>query len=137
MLERDRALMVGSTDTAPTILVFDDDDTWRTALKDHLEREGFRVVGVARTEWAFSAIDLYRPAVVVIDNQMPGPTVGLELLPAMRQRWPELPIVMMTAFGGRITADEALRRGATAYFDKPFRVADLVGAIRQHIGDNP
>ncbi|MGH7341033.1 MAG: response regulator [Candidatus Rokuibacteriota bacterium] len=51
---------------------------------------------------------------VVLDNQMPGPAIGLELLPVMRERWPELPIVMMTAFGGRLTADEALRRGATA-----------------------
>jgi DNA-binding NtrC family response regulator len=121
-------------EVTPTVLVVDDDDAWRSALKDCLEREGFKVVGVARTEWIFSAIDLYRPAAVVLDNQMPGVAIGLELLPAMRERWPALPIVMMTAFGGRLTADEALRRGATAYFDKPFRVADLIGEIRRQIG---
>ena len=117
----------------PTILVIDDDQDWRAALKDSLEREGFSVVGIARGEWILSAVDLYRPALVVIDNQLAGPVLGLELLPTMRQRWPDLPIVMMTAFGGRVTAEEALRAGATVYFDKPFRVADLVEQIQRHV----
>jgi two-component system, NtrC family, response regulator len=123
-----------SSNANPIILVVDDDDTWRTALKDLLEGEGFRVIGLARSEWTFPAIDLYHPAAVVLDNQMPGPIAGLELLPTLRERWPELLIVMMTAFGGRLTAAEALRRGANLYFDKPFRVAALVGEIRRHIG---
>lgn len=125
--------MTPTSNANPTILVVDDDEAWRTALKDLLEREGFRVVPVARTEWTFPAIDLYQPAAVVLDNQMPGPVAGIEMLPAMRERWPEMLIVMMTAFGGRLTGDEALRRGASAYFDKPFRVADLVVEIRRHI----
>jgi two-component system response regulator FlrC len=93
------------------------------------------VVGIARAEWVLSAIDLYRPALVVIDNQLAGPVMGLELLPTMRRRWPDLPIVVMTAFGGRATAEEALRAGATVYFDKPFRVADLVEQIHRHVVD--
>lgn len=117
----------------PTVLVVDDDEAWRAALKDSLEREGFHVVAVARGEWTLPAIELYRPAVVVIDNLMPGPMIGLDLLPSLRRRWPTLPIVMMTAFGGRGTAEEALRQGATVYFDKPFRVADLVGEIHRLI----
>jgi two-component system, response regulator FlrC len=117
------------------VLVVDDDEAWRAALKDSLEHEGLHVVAVARAEWTLPAIELYRPAVVVIDNVMPGPMLGIELLPALRRRWPQLPIVMMTAFGGRGTAEEALRQGATAYFDKPFRVADLVGEIRRLIDD--
>lgn len=126
--------MTPAQETSPMVLVVDDDEAWRSALKDSLESEGFRVVGVARSEWTFSAIELYRPAAVVLDNQIPGPATGLELLPAMRERWPQLPVVMMTAFGGRLTASEALRRGASAYFDKPFRVAELVGEIRRQIG---
>jgi DNA-binding NtrC family response regulator len=132
MPERDAATADGVEVRArPTVLVVDDDEAWRAALKDSLEREGFHVVAVARSEWTLPAIELYRPAVVVIDNIMPGPTIGLDLLPALRRRWPNLPIVMMTAFGGRGTEDEALRQGATAYFDKPFRVADLAGEIHR------
>jgi DNA-binding NtrC family response regulator len=134
MLPHQGRMPPSSTTQKPTVLVVDDDEAWRTALKDLLEREGFKVVPVARTEWTFPAIDLYRPAAVVIDNQMPGAVAGIELLSPMRARWPELLIVMMTAFGGRLTADEALRRGASVYFDKPFRVADLVGEIRRHLG---
>lgn len=118
---------------SPTVLVVDDDEAWRAALKDSLEREGFHVVVVARAEWTMPAIELYRPAVVVLDNLMPGPTIGLDLLPILRRRWPGLPIVMMTAFGGLGTADEARRQGATAYFDKPFRVATLAGEIHRLI----
>jgi DNA-binding NtrC family response regulator len=117
----------------PTVLVVDDDEAWRAALKDSLEGEGFHVIGVARSEWTASAIELYRPAAVVLDNQMPGALIGMDLLPTLRRRWPSMPIVMMTAFGGRGTADEALRQGATVYFDKPFRVAVLVGEIRRLI----
>lgn len=121
----------------PTVLVVDDDEAWRAALKDSLEREGFHVVAVARSEWTLPAIELYRPAVVVLDNLMPGPMIGLDLLPSLRRRWPALPIVMMTAFGGRGTAEEALRQGATVYLDKPFRVADLVGEIHRLIEGAP
>lgn len=128
-------MTVKASGVASTVLVVDDDEAWRSALKDCLEREGFRVIGVARGEWTFAAIDLYHPAAVILDNQMPGPAIGLDLLPGMRERWPRLPIVMMTAFGGRLTADEAQRRGASAYFDKPFRIDDLVGEIRRQIGE--
>jgi DNA-binding NtrC family response regulator len=132
MTERDETLAeVVELRSRPTVLVVDDDEAWRAALKDSLEREGFHVVAVARSEWTLPAIELYRPAVLVLDNVMPGPTLGLELLPALRRRWPDLPIVMMTAFGGMTTADEARRQGATAYFDKPFRVADLAGEIHR------
>ena len=122
---------VVETRTRPTVLVVDDDDAWRAALKDSLEREGFHVIAVARSEWTLPAIELYRPAVLVLDNVMPGPTLGLDLLPTLHRRWPGLPIVMMTAFGGLGTADEALRQGATAYFDKPFRVSDLAEEIHR------
>lgn len=108
---------------------------WRSVLKDCRERDGFKVVGVARSEWTFAAIDLYHPAVVVLDNRMRGAATGLALLPVMRQRRPRLPIAMMTAFGGRSMADEARRGRASAYFDKPFRVADLGGEIRPQIGE--
>lgn len=117
----------------PLILILDDDDAWRAALKDSLEREGFTVVGIARSEWILPALDLYRPALVVLDNLMPGPLVGLELLPTLRGRWPSLPIIMMTAFGGRSTADRALALGADGYFDKPFRIAELIQEIRAQI----
>jgi len=132
MPERNEALTdVPRPAARPTVLVVDDDEAWRSALKDSLEREGLHVVAVARSEWTLPAVELYRPAVLVIDNLMPGPLLGLDLLPVLRRRWPELPIVMMTAFGGRGTADEAVRKGATAYFDKPFRVADLASEIHR------
>jgi len=118
----------------PTLLVVDDDEAWRAALKDSLDAEGFRVIVLARAEWAMSAIELHRPDLVVLDNQMPGQYLGLELLPLLRHRWPGLPIIVVSAFGGPYTAGQAERLGAASYLDKPFRIAELVSQIRRLIG---
>lgn len=119
---------------APTLLVVDDDEAWRAALKDSLDAEGFRVIVLARAEWTMSAIELHRPDLVILDNQMPGQFLGLELLPLLCNRWPSLPIIMVSAFGGTLTAGQALRLGAASYLDKPFRIADLVTEIRRVVG---
>jgi DNA-binding NtrC family response regulator len=120
----------------PMVLVVDDDEAWRAALRDSLAQAGFQVVAVARSEWTIPAIVHHQPAVVILDNLVPGATPGLELLPTLRRRWPSLLIVMMTAFGGPGTAAVALRQGATAYFDKPFRIVELAEEIRRLLGED-
>jgi len=119
---------------APTLLVVDDDEAWRDALKDSLEAEGFRIVMLARAEWTIPAVETHRPELVILDNQMPGQFIGLELLPLLRNRWPNLPVILVSAFGGPLTAGQAERLGAASYLDKPFRIADLVTEIRRFVG---
>ena len=119
---------------APTVLVVDDDEAWRDAIKDSLESEGFRIVVLARAEWTILAVETHRPELVILDNQMPGQFIGLELIPLLRNRWPSLPIIVVSAFGGPLTAGQAQRLGAASYLDKPFRIADLVTEIRRLMG---
>ena len=115
---------------ALSLLVVDDDPAWRDALKGWLEREGFRVVMLARADWVLSAVELHRPDVVVLDVNLPGAS-GLDVLGGLGRRWPTLPVIVMTAFGGPGVGDVARGLGAAVYLEKPFRMATLVTAIRR------
>jgi DNA-binding response OmpR family regulator len=82
-----------------------------------------------RGDWVVQAVDLHQPDVVILDVNLPGIT-GLEVLRAVERRWPALPVVVMTAFGGPTVGAEARRLGAVAYLEKPFRMGTLVEAVR-------
>lgn len=118
------------SDVAPTVLVVDDDPVWRATLGDWLAHEGFHVVELSRGEAVPPAVEVYRPAVVILDKHLQG-WDGLALLGFLQHRWPTLPIVLMTAFGEPGLADRARRLGAASYLDKPFRVNDLVREVRR------
>jgi DNA-binding NtrC family response regulator len=122
----------GPDDRTPglTLLVVDDDPAWRDALKEWLERESFRAIMLARADWVVQAVELHRPDVIVLDVNLPG-TSGLDVLGALERRWPSLPVVIMTAFGGPGVGAEARRLGAAAYLEKPFRMGTLVDEIRR------
>ncbi|MBM4441622.1 MAG: response regulator [Candidatus Rokubacteria bacterium] len=115
---------------ALTVMIVDDDAEWRQTLKTWLDRAGFRTVALARADWLVPAIELHQPDVLVLDVQLPGPATGLDLLDSLLRRWPDLFVVVSTAFGGAPTADTARRLGASAYLDKPFRIGALVELIR-------
>ena len=115
---------------ALTLLVVDDDQAWREALKESLDRDGFRTTLLARADWVVKAVDFHRPDVVILDINLPGGN-GLDVLSTLMRRWPSLPVMIMTAFGGARIGSEARRRGAAAYLEKPFRMATLVDEIRR------
>lgn len=112
------------------VLVVDDDDAWRLTLKDWLERKGVHVVGCSHGDWAISAIQTHHPDVVVLDVQLPGRS-GFEVLRSVRHRWPTLPVILTTAFGGTEAEESAARHGASAYLGKPFRLERLLGLVRR------
>jgi DNA-binding NtrC family response regulator len=113
-----------------TVLVIDDNGTWRSALAAWLEHEGFRVAGFSRAEWAASAVDTHGADIVILDVHAPG-LDGLELLGRVRRRCPSLPVVVTTSFGGPQIAAVARRRGAACYLEKPFRLSELTTALRR------
>jgi two-component system, NtrC family, nitrogen regulation response regulator GlnG len=113
-----------------TILLVDDDGAWRAVIERWLEAEGMRGIGLGRGEWVTSAIDTHRPDALLLDIHLPG-VDGLQVLEAVRVRWPDLPVVIMTAFGGRETGELARQCGATAYLEKPFRMGDLMAELER------
>jgi two-component system, OmpR family, KDP operon response regulator KdpE len=112
-----------------SVVVVDDDTAWLADLETWLGHEGFHVIGISRGEWVLEAVDFHEPDVVVVDLQLPG-IDGLEILGQLRRRRPALPVIVMTAFGGADIEQRVRRGGAAGYFDKPFRLENLVAAIR-------
>ena len=113
-----------------SVLVVDDDDAWRLTLKDWFDREKIHVVGCSHGDWAMTAIQTHHPDIVVLDVQLPGRS-GLEVLRSVRHRWPGLPVIVTTAFGGSDVEESAMRMGASAYMAKPFRMEQLLGLVRR------
>ncbi len=115
--------------TRIAVLVVEDDPAMRAVLSDHLTRDGFDVVEEATAEGAMGRVETATIDAAIVDKEMPG-MGGLDLLSFLRQRCPRMPVIIVTAFGGPHTADEAFERGACLYLEKPFRISHLVAALR-------
>lgn len=111
------------------LLVVDDDAAMRRLLKDFLERDGHRVREAANGKEAMSIVESEHIDLVILDKEMPGIN-GLDVLSFLRHRWPSMPVIFITAFGGPNVADESRRRGALHYIEKPFRVGTIVEAVQ-------
>ena len=114
----------------PTIHLIDDDDAVRDAVGLLLRTRGFGVQGYGSAEDFLAAAPDAEDACVVTDFQMPRMT-GIELLGRMREEGLDLPVIVMTGRAERNMADEALRRGAVAFLDKPFEPEAMLDLVRR------
>jgi len=117
------------------VLVAEDDPALRDALADTLRFAGFRVTAVADGGAALAAMEREPPGLVLTDVQM-APVDGHELLLRARARWPEIPVVLITAYGSIERAVGAMRDGAADYLVKPFD-ADALISLVQRLGRSP
>ena len=117
------------------VLVVEDDATLREALCDTLEFAGFSVVHACDGKQALEVLRRERVGLVVSDVQMAAMD-GHTLLRQIKGRWPELPVVLMTAYGSIERAVEAMRDGAADYLVKPFEAEVLVEMVSRFIVDN-
>ncbi len=115
---------------APTILVADDDRTIRRNLVSLLRSEGYKSLEAADGREALAAIRVEAPDAVLLDLKMPGRD-GLEVLGELGPSLAELPVIVVTAFGGSAPAIEAMRRGAYDYLSKPFDLDEVVLTLRR------
>ena len=106
------------------VLVVDDEVNARNALTELLRDEGYTVDAAADGFKALGKIADFAPDLVLTDLKMPGMD-GIQLLEKIRESDPELPVVMMTAFGEVETAVSAMRSGARDYLSKPVNVGEL------------
>jgi two-component system response regulator HydG len=108
-----------------TVLIVDDDAAMRLLLAEELNEAGYRALTAAGGEEALAQLDRWPVDVVVTDLMMSG-MKGDELLQQAREREPDLPVVIITAFGTIDSAVEAIKTGAYHYVAKPFRLGDLL-----------
>jgi two-component system, OmpR family, response regulator RegX3 len=127
------------TAEAPLILVVDDEQSYRDALRVALEREGFRVEVAADGAEALQKFDAVRPALVLLDVMLPKIS-GVDVCREIRTR-SQVPIIMVTARNAEIDAVVGLEVGADDYVTKPFRLRELVARVRATLrrgrGDDP
>ncbi len=112
------------------ILVVDDEPNARTALAEILREEEYSVETAADGFKALARFEEFTPDLVLTDLKMPGMD-GVELLRKLRGHEPDLPVVLMTAFGAVETAVSAMREGAADYLTKPLNTDELVMVIER------
>jgi DNA-binding NtrC family response regulator len=115
---------------AAQLLLVEDDTAMRQMLESLFRQEGYAVSEAAS---AAAALDLARQTefdVVLSDIKMPGKS-GLELVGALRELRPDMPVVLMTAFGSIDTAVDAMRAGAFGYTTKPFQPEEVIRTVKR------
>ena len=111
--------------TGKRILVVDDEESVRWALTKALERAGYRVDLAADGPSGCEAAESTDVDLVLLDVRLPGRD-GLAVLGDLRKRRPDLPVIMMTAYGTLQVAVEAMKQGAYDYIGKPFDVDEVL-----------
>ncbi|GLZ85920.1 sigma-54-dependent Fis family transcriptional regulator [Metapseudomonas resinovorans] len=113
------------------ILLVEDDRALREALADTLLIGGYDFRAVDCAETALVALGEESFGLMVSDVNMPGMD-GHQLLAIVRQRFPQLPVLLMTAFGAVERAVDAMRQGAADYLVKPFEPNTLLDLVARH-----
>lgn len=121
------------------VLVVDDEADIEMLFRQHFRKElrggDFSMEFALDAPEALSIIDSVREATLILilsDINMPGMS-GLELLPKARAARPEVPIIMISAYGDSETQQKALQGGAEGFFTKPIDFARLREEIRQRV----
>ncbi|MBJ7549235.1 sigma-54-dependent transcriptional regulator [Marinomonas ostreistagni] len=114
-----------------SLLVVEDDRGLAEALEDTLMLAGYQCSMVESSEDAILALKRDTFDMVVSDVNLPGMD-GYGLLQHVVEHFPELPMMLMTAYGDIAHAVDAMRNGAVDYLLKPFKETELLDVIRNH-----
>jgi len=118
-----------------TIMVIDDDRDLRESIVEILEDNDFMATGCDSAESALQQIRLEVPSLVIVDNMMPG-MGGMALMPLLKNDYPSLKIIMITADARTGDREQALRNGALGFVQKPFDNRTLLELIEAEIVRN-
>ncbi|HZY30510.1 MAG TPA: sigma-54 dependent transcriptional regulator, partial [Candidatus Methylomirabilis sp.] len=106
------------------VLVVDDEQAMREFLTMLLEKQGHRVITAAEGEQALQLVAEEPPDLVISDLRMPN-VDGIALLAGIRKQYPELPVILITAYASSDSTIQAMRLGADDYITKPFRIEEI------------
>ena len=117
------------------VWIVDDDRSIRWVLEKALERDGIAYESFVSAAEVLQAIGSGDPCVLVSDIRMPGES-GLVLLEKVKERFPRLPVIIMTAYSDLDSAVSAFQGGAYEYLPKPFDVDHAVEVIRRAVEES-
>ncbi|HPU56411.1 MAG TPA: sigma-54 dependent transcriptional regulator, partial [Verrucomicrobiota bacterium] len=112
------------------ILVVDDEKNMRSSLATVLGDEGYSVELVESAEQGLAMLERESFFMVITDARLGGMS-GYEFLARVRQQWPDLPVLMITAYATPKLAVEAIKAGAIDYLSKPFAPEELLHAVNR------
>ena len=117
------------------IWIVDDDRSIRWVLERALAKASLPCRAFAQAQEVLTALEAETPQVLVSDIRMPGVS-GIGLLQTVKQRYPSLPVIIMTAFSDLDSAVSAFQGGAFEYLPKPFDVDKAVALIRRAVDES-
>jgi two-component system response regulator FlrC len=115
-----------------SVLIVEDDAALREALVDTLRAAGMEALAAGDAAAALRLLETEDVALVISDVHMPGAN-GYQLLTSIKRLRPDLPVVLMTAYGTVAQAVAAMREGATDYIVKPFDASALIEMARRQL----
>ena len=116
----------------PTILIADDDSSLRRVLEYQLKEAGFEVLSAEDGKKALEIFGQNRVHAIVTDLDMPE-LPGIELLKAAKLKAPDIPVIVITAYGSIDSAVDAMKAGAYHYLSKPINREVLLHTLEQAI----
>ena len=125
--------MLDKTEKRP-ILVIDDEESMRIALTEALSRSGHLVDCISNGYDALKKVQSSSCKLVITDVRMPKMN-GLEVLQEIKKVLPQIPVIMITAYGTIHNAVEAMKKGATDYILKPFSFEELDAVVKRALTD--
>lgn len=112
----------------PPLLIVDDEKNMRLSLETVMTDEGYEVRAVESAEEALKLLEREQVFMVITDARLGGMS-GYEFLGRVKGKWPDLPVLMITAYATPKLAVEAIKSGAVDYLAKPFAPEELVHAV--------
>ncbi len=119
----------------PQILITDDEKSIRNILRDILEFEKYRVVEAENGEEALQITEIKEIDLVILDIKMKGMD-GIEVLEKLKERQPELPVIMISGHGTIQIAVDATRKGAYDFIEKPPDLNRLLITVRNALNSS-
>jgi two-component system nitrogen regulation response regulator GlnG len=121
---------------ARAVWIVDDDRSIRWVLEKALAREGIAFKTFASAFEVLQALNISQPQVLISDIRMPGDS-GIVLLNEVKERFPHIPVIIMTAYSDLESAVQSFQGGAFEYLPKPFDVDHAVALIRRAAAQTP
>ena len=111
------------------ILIVDDNDLMRTLLRGILRSENCQVIGEARNgAIAIELIEKSKPDIIFLDVMMPEMD-GLEALQNIKEKYPEIIVIMITGNPSKENVQESIQGGASGFIIKPFNSAKVLDTL--------
>ena len=121
-------------ETTKKIWILDDDKSIRWVLQKALEKNNYNVMAFGNTNEAINQFNHDMPDLIISDIKMPGET-GLQFLEKVKGKFPNIPVIIMTAFSDLDSAVDSYTHGAYEYLPKPFDIDNAISVINSAFKD--